>query len=59
VIDAVITIGGDGTLLHVSSLFEKSVLVLSFNMGTLGFLMPFGSSVASFLHIERLTSNVL
>lgn len=35
--------GGDGTILHVSSLFERSDVppVLSFSMGTLGFLMPF------------------
>jgi NADH kinase len=42
VIDFVVAVGGDGTILHVSSLFEKSVPpVLSFSMGTLGFLMPF------------------
>ncbi len=42
VIDFVIAVGGDGTILHVSSLFEKEVPpILSFSMGTLGFLMPF------------------
>ncbi|KAF2078113.1 hypothetical protein CYY_000584 [Polysphondylium violaceum] len=42
VVDFVITLGGDGTLLHVSSLFKEEVPpVISFHMGTLGFLMPF------------------
>lgn len=41
-IDIVITLGGDGTILHASSLFDKSAVppVLSFSMGTLGFLLP-------------------
>ncbi len=34
--------GGDGTLLHASSIFQKSCPpVLSFSMGSLGFLTPF------------------
>ncbi|CAG8546841.1 16920_t:CDS:10 [Acaulospora colombiana] len=42
VVDFVITLGGDGTILHVSSLFDKAVPpVVSFSMGTLGFLLPF------------------
>jgi len=48
VVDLVITLGGDGTLLHVASLFSQipsSSLppppVLSFHLGTLGVLMPF------------------
>eukprot|EP01133_Synstelium_polycarpum_P006766 gene6766-7863_t len=42
VVDFVITLGGDGTLLHVSSLFKEDVPpVISFHLGTLGFLMPF------------------
>ncbi|CAM0142433.1 unnamed protein product [Umbelopsis sp. WA50703] len=42
VIDFAITLGGDGTMLHVSSLFPKAAPpVLSFSLGTLGFLMPF------------------
>ncbi|KAI9284468.1 ATP-NAD kinase-like domain-containing protein [Umbelopsis sp. AD052] len=42
VVDFAITLGGDGTMLHVSSLFPKAAPpVLSFSMGTLGFLMPF------------------
>nr|VWP01896.1 Bud site selection protein BUD4 (Alpha-INT1) (Integrin alpha chain-like protein) [Ganoderma boninense] len=42
-IDLVITIGGDGTILHASSLFKVGAVppVLSFSMGTLGFLLPF------------------
>ncbi|GAM26457.1 hypothetical protein SAMD00019534_096310, partial [Acytostelium subglobosum LB1] len=42
VVDFVITLGGDGTLLHVSSLFREDVPpIISFHLGTLGFLMPF------------------
>ena len=38
-IDFIVTLGGDGTVLHLSSLFEYSVPpVLSFNLGSLGFL---------------------
>jgi len=42
-IDLVITLGGDGTILHASSLFKIGAVppVLSFSMGTLGFLLPF------------------
>lgn len=42
-IDLIITLGGDGTILHASSLFKTGVVppVLSFSMGTLGFLLPF------------------
>lgn len=42
-IDLVITLGGDGTILHASSLFKSGEVppVLSFSMGTLGFLLPF------------------
>lgn len=40
-VDLVVTLGGDGTILHASSLFASSENVppmLSFSMGTLGFL---------------------
>src|SRR5947207_1202971 len=40
-VDMVVTFGGDGTILHASSLFAASSVVppiLSFSMGTLGFL---------------------
>ncbi|KAA1470639.1 ATP-NAD kinase [Dentipellis sp. KUC8613] len=42
-IDLVVTLGGDGTILHASSLFRAGAVppVLSFSMGTLGFLLPF------------------
>ncbi|KAL6306138.1 ATP-NAD kinase [Sparassis latifolia] len=42
-IDLVVTLGGDGTILHASSLFKVGAVppVLSFSMGTLGFLLPF------------------
>ncbi|GAC77590.1 hypothetical protein PANT_27d00024 [Moesziomyces antarcticus T-34] len=41
--DFVITLGGDGSILHVSSLFDRDAVppVLSFSMGTLGFLLPY------------------
>lgn len=40
-VDLIVTFGGDGTILHASSLFAASTRVppiLSFSMGTLGFL---------------------
>jgi len=39
----VITLGGDGTILHTSHLFGEGECppVLSFSMGSLGFLLPF------------------
>lgn len=42
-IDLIVTLGGDGTILHASSLFKVGAVppVLSFSMGTLGFLLPF------------------
>lgn len=41
-VDFVICLGGDGLILHVSTLFETAVPpVLSFNLGSLGFLTPF------------------
>ncbi|KAK6175252.1 hypothetical protein SNE40_013755 [Patella caerulea] len=41
-IDFVICLGGDGTLIHASSLFQQSVPpIMAFNMGSLGFLTPF------------------
>ncbi|KAK8865848.1 hypothetical protein IAR55_000996 [Kwoniella newhampshirensis] len=46
----VLTLGGDGTILHVSNLFSQGECppVLSFSMGSLGFLLPF--------HIDALSS---
>uniref|UniRef100_A0A0K2V3R1 NAD(+) kinase n=1 Tax=Lepeophtheirus salmonis TaxID=72036 RepID=A0A0K2V3R1_LEPSM len=41
-IDFIICLGGDGTLLYASSLFQKSVPpVMAFHLGSLGFLTPF------------------
>ncbi|XP_013382776.1 NAD kinase [Lingula anatina] len=41
-IDLVVCLGGDGTLLYTSSLFQLSCPpVLSFHLGSLGFLTPF------------------
>ena len=45
--DLGITLGGDGTVLHLASLFVEDVPlppVVSFAMGTLGFLTPFDSA---------------
>lgn len=41
--DLLVTIGGDGTVLHVTSLFSTSEVppILSFSLGTVGFLLPF------------------
>ena len=46
-IDLVVTLGGDGTILHASSLFKSGAVppVLSFSMGTLGFLLPFRKGI--------------
>lgn len=41
-VDFAITLGGDGTMLHLSSLFPKAAPpVICFSLGTLGFLMSF------------------
>ncbi|KAL4515606.1 hypothetical protein Ndes2526B_g03744 [Nannochloris sp. 'desiccata'] len=48
-IDLAITLGGDGTVLHLASLFKEDAPmppVVSFAMGTLGFLTPFKTSMA-------------
>lgn len=42
VVDLVIAVGGDGTILHVASLFNgEAPPILAFCKGTLGFLTPF------------------
>lgn len=45
-VDLAVTLGGDGTILHISSLFDQDAVppVLSFSMGTLGFLLPYRES---------------
>jgi len=41
-IDFVVCLGGDGTLLYASSMFQQSVPpIMSFHLGSLGFLTPF------------------
>ena len=44
-VDAIITLGGDGTILHAASLFSSTYVppILSFSLGTLGFLLPFST----------------
>lgn len=42
IVDFVTCLGGDGLILHVSTLFRTAVPpVISFNLGSLGFLTPF------------------
>lgn len=54
-IDLIICLGGDGTLLHASSIFQKSCPpVLSFAMGSLGFLTPF-----DFKYHEKILNEVI
>lgn len=54
-LDIVLSFGGDGTLLHVASLFQCEMPpVLSFSLGSLGFLTPF--EISSF---RETLSNVL
>ncbi|GAA98812.1 hypothetical protein E5Q_05500 [Mixia osmundae IAM 14324] len=54
--DLVVALGGDGTLLHVSSLFAegRAPPVLAVSLGTLGFLMP--HSVGK---LERMLDNII
>ncbi|XP_020362112.1 NAD kinase-like isoform X1 [Oncorhynchus kisutch] len=40
-VDFIICLGGDGTLLYASSLFQSVPPVMSFHLGSLGFLTPF------------------
>ncbi|KAH9818071.1 ATP-NAD kinase-like domain-containing protein [Melampsora americana] len=51
-----IALGGDGTVLHVTSIFKKLKCpdILGFNLGTIGFLLPF--PVNGF---EKVLKNVL
>lgn len=71
--DLVVTLGGDGTILRAVSMFSNSLVppVLSFSMGTLGFLLPFDferhreafeevyNSTAKVLHRTRLECHVI
>lgn len=70
--DLLVTLGGDGTILHGVSTFNSSMVppVLSFSLGTLGFLLPFEfdeyqdilrkviSSRGKCLHRDRLECHV-
>ncbi|XP_066907974.1 NAD kinase isoform X5 [Halyomorpha halys] len=54
-IDFIICLGGDGTLLYASLLFQQSVPpVMAFHLGSLGFLTPF-----QFDNFEEQVTNVL
>lgn len=54
-IDFIICLGGDGTLLYASSLFQQSVPpVMAFHLGSLGFLTPF-----KFNNYQEQVTNVL
>ncbi|KAK9359607.1 ATP-NAD kinase-like domain-containing protein [Lipomyces starkeyi] len=53
--DLVITLGGDGTVLYTSRLFQRIVPpVLSFNLGSLGFLTKF-----DFMNHEKIVRNLI
>ncbi|XP_055342708.1 NAD kinase-like [Paramacrobiotus metropolitanus] len=55
IIDFIICLGGDGTLLYASSLFQTSVPpVMAFHLGSLGFLTPF-----EFVNFEKRIECVL
>ena len=54
-IDFIVCLGGDGTLLYASSLFQKSVPpVMAFHLGSLGVLTPF-----EFENFEQQVTQVL
>lgn len=54
-IDFIICLGGDGTLLYASQLFQQSVPpVMAFHLGSLGFLTPF-----QFQNFQEQVNNVL
>lgn len=54
-IDFIICLGGDGTLLYASLLFQQSVPpVMAFHLGSLGFLTPF-----QFPNFQDQVTNVL
>lgn len=61
--DLVITLGGDGTILHAVNLYSTASVppVLSFSMGTLGFLLPFkvDKFEQTFLMVYQLRAKVL
>ncbi|CAF1151608.1 unnamed protein product [Adineta ricciae] len=59
VIDLAICLGGDGTLLHASSIFQQTCPpILSFSLGSLGFLTPFDFKYHDKILNEVLSGNV-
>uniref|UniRef100_A0A673U8L8 NAD(+) kinase n=1 Tax=Suricata suricatta TaxID=37032 RepID=A0A673U8L8_SURSU len=62
-IDFIICLGGDGTLLYASSLFQGSVPpVMAFHLGSLGFLTPFNfenfqSQVTQVIQVQTFLPN--
>ena len=55
----IICLGGDGTLLHASSIFQQSCPpILSFSMGSLGFLTPFDFKYHEIILNEVISGNV-
>ncbi|XP_065061358.1 uncharacterized protein LOC135688439 [Rhopilema esculentum] len=58
-VDLIICLGGDGTLIHTSSLFQESCPpVVSFHLGTLGFLMTFDFDNFKQIITQTLKENV-
>ena len=54
-IDFIVCLGGDGTLLYASLLFQQSVPpIMAFHLGSLGFLTPF-----EFDNFQEQVTNVL
>ena len=54
-IDFIVCLGGDGTLLYASTLFQQSVPpIMAFHLGSLGFLTPFEVD-----HFEQQITHVL
>ena len=50
-IDLIITLGGDGTILHVGKMFQNKIPpVLSFSLGSLGFLLSFRKFILSLFY---------
>ncbi|MEN2498000.1 MAG: NADH kinase pos5, partial [Marteilia pararefringens] len=57
--EAVVTVGGDGTLLKACHEFHNQITppIISFNAGNMGFLVPFSSSSMQHKAIEYIVSN--
>lgn len=61
--DLLVSLGGDGTILRGVSLFSNTIVppVLSFSLGTLGFLLPFdfGNHADAFKQVYNSNSKIL